>query len=87
MVSKITVRPRNLCLDSAYAAIEANTRWPPVPTNEISTVLKMYRLTGTHELDIRLNRSEKFFSVGLRTKKRGGNIHNSSSGFSDCEMA
>ena len=47
----------------------------------------MYRLTGTHELDIRLNRSEKFFSVGLRTKKRGGNIHNSSSGFSDCEMA
>ena len=46
----------------------------------------MYREKGTHEMFIKVNRSRKFLNVGLVTMKRGGYIHSSSSGLSDCMM-
>ena len=66
--------------------MDASRRCPKVPATDTSTVLKMYREKGTHEMFIRVNRSRKFLSVGLVTMKRGGYIHSSSSGLSDCMM-
>ena len=50
------------------------------------TVLNIYLLNGIQESAIKENKSLKFFNVGLMTKKRGGNSHNSFAGLSEVEI-
>ena len=57
-----------------------------VPAAVIKTVLKIYRLKGIHESDIRENKSLKFFKVGFITKNLGGKSHSSFAGLSDVEI-
>ena len=63
-ILKNPAEPGNLYFDNGYAHIEAIRICPVVPAAVMKTVLKIYRLNGTQDSDMMLNRSLKFLIVG-----------------------
>ena len=82
-----TVVPGNLYFDKTKAAIEAKMICPKVPTDVINTELNIYRLMGTHESVIKINRLRKLRSVGSLAIKVGGKIQNSWGDFKENDSA